>query len=379
MIGLVPARSRSGSSEHHQCIVVGAGILGLATAWSLSRRGYQVLVLESDTPGHERSGSKGNARIFRLSYTEPFYVQMASEACRLWRELETESNRTLLHQRGLVNFGRDLASLADAMSRAGAPFERLSSADTTDRFPQLRIGGPSIVEPSSGVLVADECLRSLCDTGSFALRARSCVRYLDDGEDQVTVVLSTGQRLSAEVVVNCAGHYAISLVKGVRGTASAPPSLQQVAYLNAREPGREAPLFIEWGDDMIYGLPVIGQDILKLSHHRPGPPVSPDDVPLHDDPGLLEVLRHASDRLLPTFVPEPVATERCFYDNSRDSDFIIDRVGRIVVGCGTSGHGFKFGPLLGELMADLATGTEPKFGLERFAMKRSFLRALPNP
>ena len=75
-------------------------------------------------------------------------------------------------------------------------------------------------------------------------------------------------------------------------------------------------------------------------------------------------------RLLPSLDPQPVATERCVYDNSADSDFVLDRVGRIVVGCGTSGHGFKFGPLLGELMADLAEGQDPPVDLGRFSLGR---------
>ena len=79
-------------------------------------------------------------------------------------------------------------------------------------------------------------------------------------------------------------------------------------------------------------------------------------------------------RYLPSYHPEPVTTERCVYDNSPDEDFIIDRVGNIVVGCGTSGHGFKFGPLLGEWLADLATspaGIAAGHGLrQRFAMER---------
>ncbi len=100
----------------------------------------------------------------------------------------------------------------------------------------------------------------------------------------------------------------------------------------------------------------------KVSHHTRGSPLSSFDPsssePLaDDDPALVSLLRSAVSRLLPGLDPEPVATERCVYDNTHDSDFVIDRIGRIVVGCGTSGHGFKFGPLLGELMADLAIGT----------------------
>ena len=121
---------------------------------------------------------------------------------------------------------------------------------------------------------------------------------------------------------------------------------------------------------MIYGLPVprtdaaapvLPEGTVKVSHHMPGPPLERydprDPTPLPDDPALLEGLVIAIGRLLPGLDPVPIATERCVYDNSADTDFILDRVGPVVVGCGTSGHGFKFGPLLGELLADLAEGS----------------------
>jgi sarcosine oxidase len=95
-----------------------------------------------------------------------------------------------------------------------------------------------------------------------------------------------------------------------------------------------------------------------------------------DDPTLLARLTDAVVRLLPSLDPRPVATERCVYDNTADSDFILDRVGRIVVGCGTSGHAFKFGPLLGELLADLAENVPPSMDLGRFSLRRS---ATPPP
>jgi sarcosine oxidase len=89
-----------------------------------------------------------------------------------------------------------------------------------------------------------------------------------------------------------------------------------------------------------------------------------------DDPALLARLTDAVERLLPSFDPRPVATERCVYDNAADTDFILDRVGRIVVGCGTSGHAFKFGPLLGGLLADLAENVRPSVDLGRFSLRR---------
>ncbi len=157
-------------------------------------------------------------------------------------------------------------------------------------------------------------------------------------------------------------------------------SLPQVAYFAVRRGDDDVPpVFIEWGDDMIYGLPVPTggphTGTYKVSHHTRGPALGAfdptDPGPLAgDDPALLARLTNAVARLLPSLEPRPVATERCVYDNAADSDFILDRVGRIVVGCGTSGHAFKFGPLLGELLADLAESVRPSVDLGRFSLRR---------
>ena len=128
---------------------------------------------------------------------------------------------------------------------------------------------------------------------------------------------------------------------------------------------------------MVYGLPVLGggarSGTYKVSCHSAGLPIRYDPlrgVPAPDDPKLVATLVDAVRRLLPDVDPIPVATERCTYDNTNDSDFVLDRIGDVVVGCGTSGHGFKFGPLLGELLADLATGVTPGVDLSPFSLAR---------
>ena len=134
---------------------------------------------------------------------------------------------------------------------------------------------------------------------------------------------------------------------------------------------------------MIYGLPVPDGSphggTYKVSHHTPGTDIDRYDpagtAPLDDDQGLLALLSGAVRRLLPTLDPDPVGTERCVYDNSADHDFVIARTGQIVVGCGTSGHGFKFGPLLGELLADLADGATPSIDLRPFGLHRDVARS----
>jgi sarcosine oxidase len=109
---------------------------------------------------------------------------------------------------------------------------------------------------------------------------------------------------------------------------------------------------------------------LKVAFHGVGPIVDPEATELEADRVLLRRISETCERMLPTFDCRPVSTDRCLYDNSPDEDLVLDRVGRVVIGAGTSGHGFKFGPLLGELLADLATAAPPSFDLRPFSLER---------
>src|SRR5215472_1866862 len=156
--------------------------------------------------------------------------------------------------------------------------------------------------------------------------------------------------------------------------------MEQVAYIAPTDPGHGAgsgsmPIFVHYGGEFAYGLPVPGSDKYKIGIHFGGPPVDPDRQDHTEDARLSERIEQAARRFLPGFDPNPVAVERCIYDNSPDTDFIIDRIGSIVIGSGTSGHGFKFGLLIGEWLACLATGAStaavgpppPWLALTRFA------------
>lgn len=343
-------------------LVVGAGVLGLSAARALGRRGRQVIVCEQATVGHEGSGSKGTARIFRLGYDDPGYVAMAIAAGRLWRQLEAESGTAILSTTGQVTFGDDLDVLVDAMTKAGAAYEVLGPDEVTARFPALSVAGPAIYEPESGVIAADRCLDALTRVSGVEIRRRTRVISLDDDGDHVRVVVETPEKqeeLRVSGVVVCAGPGSGPLL-GRRGVdLHLRPTLEQVAYLAPRQGTVDGiPVFVERRRPWFYGLPVMGSGLVKISLHGAGPVVSLDHRDLSDDPDptLVAELTASARRVLPEMGPEPVDTERCVYDNSPDGDFVIDRVGAVVIGAGTSGHGFKFAPLIGEVLADLATG-----------------------
>ncbi len=282
-------------------LVIGGGVTGLAAAWTLTRRGREVVVLDQAPVGHSRGGSHGSCRIFRLGYDDPGYVTLAGQARALWSELEDACGERLLLPTPQLTFGPQMPQVHAAMRAAGAACEMLTAASAAARFPGVRVAGEVLLEPASAVIAAD---RTLAGLAGLAGEIRTGVRVTalaDDGR-RVRVSTSAGD-IEAGGVVVCAGPW----TSGLLATA--------------------------------------------------GPPIEPDHQEHLADPGLVRRIEQVAREFLPRFDPSPVALERCVYDNSPDTDFIVDRTGNVVIGSGTSGHGFKFGPLLGEWLASLADNT----------------------
>jgi sarcosine oxidase len=187
--------------------------------------------------------------------------------------------------------------------------------------------------------------------------------------------------LEAPVVIVCAGAGSRHLLESAGIECRTVATLEQVAYFRSMSPRNRGeaddleplPVVIErvGGSELaVFGLPSRAQGLYKLGIHHSGPEVDPSAEPLEPDDAFTERLVHAAVSVLRDVDPTPQLVERCLYDNTVDEDFVIDRVGRVVIGAGTSGHGFKFGPLLGSLLADLATANAPSVPLERFSVRR---------
>jgi sarcosine oxidase len=339
--------------------IVGAGLLGLAAARVLAGRGRDVVVLEQAHVGHAGAGSKGSCRIFRLGYPDPGYVVAARRAGELWRDLEAESGRQLRWPAPQLSFGPGLGEVQRALQAAGAPGDLLPAAVVAARFPQIRVGGPALLEPESAVLAADQALEVLAARAGEIRTGTGVLGLADDGR-QVTLHTSAGP-ITARTAIVTAGPWSHGLLAPLGVAVPTTPTLEQVGYLRpaVTPPGSGAngtPIFICHDDQSPYGLPVPGSPLYKIGMHTTGRRTDPDAQDQSPDPELISRLSRTAARLLPGYDPEPAVSERCIYDNTPDEDFVVDRIGNVVIGCGTSGHGFKFGPLFGEWLADLATG-----------------------
>jgi sarcosine oxidase len=343
-------------SERRDVVVVGGGLLGLATARVVAGRGLDVTVLEQAEIGHAGSGSKGSCRIFRLGYDDARYVTLARRARELWGELEGSAGERLLHPVPQLTFGQQMPAVRDALRQAGARCELLSGPQAAERFPGVAAVAPVLLESDSCVIAADRALAVLASAVPD-IRAGVRVTTLADDGRRVRVSTSAGD-IDAGVVIVCAGPWTAGLLAAAGIGVPAAATQEQVAYLTPADPGSalRMPIFIHYSGEIPYGLPVPGSRRYKIGIHHGGPAVDPRRQDQGPDEALARRIELAARRFLPAFDPHPAVVERCVYDNSPDTDFIADRIGNIVIGSGTSGHGFKFGPLFGEWLAALAIG-----------------------
>jgi sarcosine oxidase len=377
--------------ERVEVAVVGAGLLGSATARSLGASGVAAVLLEQFDPGHDRGSSHGATRIFRLSYPDPGYVRMAVRAGEAWARLERDAGEQLLVRTGGLDAGPGAAACAAALAECGVDHGWLTAPQLSGRFPQIAAGAGErmLYQPDSGVCLADRtvaALQRLAQRDGVQVRSRTQVLGIETGGGRAVLRTATGD-ISARVAVVTAGPWLAGLLAGaVARVPRLAATLQQIRYFApARAGGPRWPTLIEWpaAGPSWYVVPQAGgAPGVKVAAHVPGRLVDPGDGPFAAiDSGLEEAAADYVRRRLPGLRPAALAPETCLYTMTADEDFVLDREGPVVAGGGCSGHAFKFGPLLGEILAGLALGDDTGLPDQRFSLSRPALadgrRAVP--
>lgn len=339
-------------------LVVGGGAMGSATAWQLARRGVDVVLLERFGPGHVNGSSHGATRIFRFAYPEERYVRMAMDALPLWRELEQDSGEVLLETTGGLDVGgeSDVAPIEAALGTCGATAGRVGMADAAERWPGLAVDGDDVVlwQPDAGRIWAERTVAAL---QSQTAHHGGEVRH---HEPVTSLSVATGHATTeadeylADTIVVTSGAWLSSLVDDA---PELTVTREQTFHFAPLDDDLPWPSFIHHrGTDApgVYGLETPGEGI-KVAEHGTGAVVAdPDDRSFDiDEVGRQRVIRYVQDRL-PGLDSRPATELTCLYTSTADSGFVLDRRGRLVIGSACSGHGFKFTPLIGQRLADLA-------------------------
>ena len=357
----------------YEALVIGGGINGLSALYHLGRMGRRrVGLIEQFQLGHDRGSSHSHSRITRSAYFDPDYVYLMQAAHREeWPRLERDAGQQLAHRTSGCFFGPAGGRYEDyarAVAKTGVDVEALDVDEARRRFPVFRFEETSgaLHDRTAGLVAAAETMAALIRLGrqnGAEMREEEQVLGIDPSSDPIRVETTRGA-LETERLIVTAGAWVSGLLPFLKGRLKV--IRQTVCYFKPAGPPEDfrAGRFPVWGyltdrgDNVYYGLPEFGREGIKVARDL--------TVGEGDDPNAAtpEVSLQEIDRLRTfldwQFVPRIEAFmggETCLYTMTGTKDFILDLHPdnpRVVVGSACSGHGFKFGPLTGRILAELA-------------------------
>jgi sarcosine oxidase len=370
--------------------------MGTFACLELARRGLRVIGVDQFAPPHDRGSHSGDTRVFRIVYAEhPDYVPLAQRAGELWDRFGEEAGRALLHRCGMLSAGPPESALITG-TRASADahrlrLEELSSAEVSARFPALALprGWAALFEPTAGWVDVGAALRFGIEQAARAgveVRLDTRVEAWESRGGECVVRTSEG-RFATERLVIAAGAWSGRLLAGL----DLPLKIVRKAlvWVNPLDPQSFDPAafpVFATADKFFYGFPNIRGDGVKLATHcsESAPLVDADQVQAEPGPDEIRPALEAAAALLPSLagaLPEVfgrvIRSKSCLYCMTPDEHFVIDRhphFGNVSFAAGFSGHGFKFAPAIGEVLADLAVHGTTKLPVGFLSLNRPALR-----
>lgn len=371
-------------------IVLGVGGMGSAACYELARRGMRVLGLERFSLAHDRGSSHGETRIIRKAYFEhPDYVPLLHRTYEHWQELEQATGRTLQLPTGLVLSGPangdTIRGARLSAQRHGLELENYSASEARQRFPGMEFPDEHDVafEPGAGTLLVEECVRAHVDEavrhGAVLYEHEPAIDWTSDGE-RVRVRTATGEYTAKHLVItsgawanDCLTDLGLRL-KVLRKFVGWFP----VSSHDYQSSSGLPTFFFELPAGCFYGFPSFDQQTIKVAEHTSGETVlDPAHVDRSCQPEDLIRLNEFLTAYLPKAGLTPARHSVCLYTMTSDHHFIIDvhpRWKNVVMAVGFSGHGFKFCPVVGEILADLVQQGQTSLPIEFLSLSRPGLQ-----
>lgn len=372
-------------TNQYDVIVLGGGIVGASTAYDLVKRGQRVLLIEQFEPGHRRGSSHGDGRVVRFNYPESIYVEMAMLAYPAWEELSQRAGHAVWQKTGLIEYGPvGCAPIQESeanLQRYGLAYEMLSASEAGRRFPQFRFAdGTTILYQSEGAVAfatpAVLALWRLVREGGAETRTGCRVEHIGVSANGVHLQ-GNGLDVQADRLVVAVGGWAKPVLAQLGLDVPLVVTQEVLAYFAVEGAVShrigEQPVMIDFHtSDSFYTLPQVDVAGVKVGWHHAGTVIEADH-PLEASPAIIAGISDWTRRTYRYTAAEPFEVHTCLYTNTPDYHFILDRHPvheNVVIGCGFSGHGFKFGPTLGNLLGSLSMGEAPALSLESFSLKR---------
>lgn len=377
--------------KHFDVIILGGGGMGSATAYELARRGRTVLLLEQFAFGHVQGSSHGQTRIIRRAYYEdPAYVPLVQRAFERWYDLEQQVGRHLLTECGCLNIGPPNGEIVLGVQASARehrlPISLFGAKAIRAQFPAFVFDEPyvGVLEREAGFLYVDDCVRAHLDAaaqcGATLHSEEPVLRW--HAEANRVQVHTTETSYEANSLVITAGAWAGPLL-AEHGTCLRV--LRQVPmWFQTTNDGHfrrdRFPAFIaDTPQGHYYGLPMIDQKGVKVArHYGAAELLSPDGIDRVPTKADVEPVEAFLRQHMPV-VGSLQHAEVCLYTLTPDRHFIIDRHPEhpnVVVAAGFSGHGFKFAPVVGEVLADLVLTGVTDWNISRFSMQRPSIAAI---
>jgi glycine/D-amino acid oxidase-like deaminating enzyme len=357
-------------------IVVGAGINGVTCAIELRKRGHQVVLVDPGPLPHPSAASTDISKAVRAAYgPDEDYTALAERSIKLWREWNRELGVELYHETGVLFLRQQTMQPGDfeyesckILKKRGHKLEPINSAKLRERFPAFNaeLYHDGFFDPEAGYVESGRVVATLVERAKslgVELHERAKFAALNEGDNRVKgIVLEDRKQIAGDIVVVAVGAWTPSVLPFTRKFFRATG--HPVFHLKPDSPELFLPeRFPFFGADIsttgYYGFP-LNQGVVKIANHGPGREMPPDSPEREVTPDEESDLRKFLAGSLPALANAPIVYTRiCMYCDTADGDFWIasdpERPG-LVIATGDCGHGFKFAPVLGEIISDAVEG-----------------------